>query len=150
MWKVCWSKGRLYWKIAKLFHFCHLSKLVRPETYGPYHVQAYTCPSPFVTFADILFFFDAGSGIFDHPLHSGILSTSFYLITLSDLRSRNLYLLIRIIVSIPFKLFLYAFILSYFRVLVIVGFFVCLTTLLLQQQRLPRQYRVFVMQNCDP
>ena len=38
MWKVCWSKGRLYWRIAKLFHFCHLSKLVRPETYGPYHV----------------------------------------------------------------------------------------------------------------
>jgi len=21
-----------------MFHFCHLSKLVRPETYGPYHV----------------------------------------------------------------------------------------------------------------
>ena len=39
MWNVCWSKGRLYWKIAKLFHFCHLSKLVRPETYGPYHVS---------------------------------------------------------------------------------------------------------------
>ena len=39
MWKLCWSKGRLYWKIAKLFHFCHLSKLVRPETYGPYHVK---------------------------------------------------------------------------------------------------------------
>ena len=39
MWKVCWSKGRLYCKIAKLFHFCHLSKLVRPETYGPYHVS---------------------------------------------------------------------------------------------------------------
>ena len=38
MWKVCWSKGRLYWKIANLFHFCHLSKLVRLETYGPYHV----------------------------------------------------------------------------------------------------------------
>ena len=41
MWKVCWSKGRLYWKIAKLFHFCHLSKLARPETYGPYHVHIY-------------------------------------------------------------------------------------------------------------
>ena len=41
MWKVCWSKGRLYWKIAKLFHFCHLSKLVRPETYGPYHVYPF-------------------------------------------------------------------------------------------------------------
>ena len=26
--------------IAKLFHFCHLSKLVRPETYGPYQVLA--------------------------------------------------------------------------------------------------------------
>ena len=40
MWKVCWSKGRLYWKIAKLFNFCHLSKLARPETYGPY---TYVC-----------------------------------------------------------------------------------------------------------
>ena len=51
MWKVCWSKGRLYWKIAKLFHFCHLSKLARPETYGPYHVSlciiySDRCPIP--------------------------------------------------------------------------------------------------------
>ena len=38
MWKVCWNKGRLYWKMAKLFYFCHLKKLVRPETFGPYHV----------------------------------------------------------------------------------------------------------------
>jgi hypothetical protein len=30
-----------YWKIAKLFNFCHLKKLVRPETFGPHHV----CPS---------------------------------------------------------------------------------------------------------
>ena len=35
MWKVCWNKGRLYWKIAKLFYFCHLKKLVRPKTFGP-------------------------------------------------------------------------------------------------------------------
>ena len=28
-------KGRLCWKIAKLFYFCHLKKLVRPETSGP-------------------------------------------------------------------------------------------------------------------
>ena len=28
MWKVCWNKGRLCWKIAKLFYFCHLKKLV--------------------------------------------------------------------------------------------------------------------------
>ena len=39
MWKVCWNKGRLCWKIAKLFYFCHLKKLVRPETFGPYHVS---------------------------------------------------------------------------------------------------------------
>ena len=36
---VCWNKGRLCWKIAKLFYFCHLKKLVRPETFGPYYVQ---------------------------------------------------------------------------------------------------------------
>ena len=35
---MCWNKGRLCWKIAKLFDFCHLKKLVRPETFGPYHV----------------------------------------------------------------------------------------------------------------
>ena len=34
-------KGRLCWKIAKLFYFCHLKKLVRPETFGPYYV--YRC-----------------------------------------------------------------------------------------------------------
>ena len=38
MWKVCWNKGRLCWKIAKLFYFCDLKKLVRPETFGPYYV----------------------------------------------------------------------------------------------------------------
>jgi hypothetical protein len=32
---MCWNKGRLYWKIAKLFYFCHLKKLVRPEIFGP-------------------------------------------------------------------------------------------------------------------
>jgi hypothetical protein len=32
---MCWNEGRLYWKIAKLFYFCHLKKLVRPETFGP-------------------------------------------------------------------------------------------------------------------
>jgi len=71
------------------------------------------------------------------PLNSGILSVhcSPFLINLSYLGPRNLYLLIRI----PFKLFLYAFILNSFRVLVIVGFFVRLTTLF-QQQRLLRQY----------
>ena len=36
--KVCWNKGRLCWKIAKLFYFCHLKKLVMPETFGPYYV----------------------------------------------------------------------------------------------------------------
>ena len=30
---MCWNKGRLCWKIAKLFYFCHLKKLVRPETF---------------------------------------------------------------------------------------------------------------------
>ena len=25
-------------KIAKLFHFCHLKKMVRPETFRPYYV----------------------------------------------------------------------------------------------------------------
>ena len=38
MWKVFWNKGRLCWKIAKLFYFCHLKKLLRPETFGPYCV----------------------------------------------------------------------------------------------------------------
>ena len=32
-------KGDYVEKIAKLFYFCHLRKLVRPETFGPYHVQ---------------------------------------------------------------------------------------------------------------
>ena len=36
---MCWNKGRLCWKIAKLFYFCHLKKLVRPETFGPYYVS---------------------------------------------------------------------------------------------------------------
>ena len=35
-------KGRLCWKIAKLFYFCHLKNLVRPEKFGPYYVS---CPS---------------------------------------------------------------------------------------------------------
>ena len=35
---MCWNKGRLCWKIAKLFYFCHLKKLVKPETFGPYYV----------------------------------------------------------------------------------------------------------------
>ena len=35
MWKVCWNKGRLCWKIANLFYFCHLKMLVMPETFGP-------------------------------------------------------------------------------------------------------------------
>ena len=39
---MCWNKGRLCWKIAKLFYFCHLIKLVRPETVGPYYVHVYT------------------------------------------------------------------------------------------------------------
>ena len=28
-------------KIAKLFYFYHLKKLVRPETFGPYYVQEF-------------------------------------------------------------------------------------------------------------
>ena len=32
-------KGRLCWKGAKLFYFCHFKKLVRPETFGPYCVH---------------------------------------------------------------------------------------------------------------
>ena len=34
---MCSNKGRLCWKIAKLFYFCHLKKLVRPETFGAYY-----------------------------------------------------------------------------------------------------------------
>ena len=41
--KVCWNKGRLCWKIVKLFYFCHLKKLVRPETFRSYHVCTYVC-----------------------------------------------------------------------------------------------------------
>ena len=37
---MCWNKGRLCWKIAKLYYFCHLKKLVRPETFGPYYVYS--------------------------------------------------------------------------------------------------------------
>ena len=48
MWKVCWNKGRLCWKIAKLFYFCHLKKLVRPETFGPYHVTSTCIPTLFL------------------------------------------------------------------------------------------------------
>ena len=36
---MCWNKGRLCWKIAKLFYFCHLKELVRPETFGPFYVH---------------------------------------------------------------------------------------------------------------
>jgi hypothetical protein len=32
---MCWNKGRLFWKIAKLFYFYHLKKLVRPEILDP-------------------------------------------------------------------------------------------------------------------
>ena len=32
-------KGDYVWKIAKLFYLCHLKKLVRPETFGPYYVD---------------------------------------------------------------------------------------------------------------
>ena len=35
---MCWNKGRLCWKIANLFYFCHLKNSVRPETFGPYYV----------------------------------------------------------------------------------------------------------------
>ena len=35
---MCWNKGRLRCKIAKVLYFCHLKKLVRPETFGPYYV----------------------------------------------------------------------------------------------------------------
>ena len=33
-------KGDYVEKIGKLFYFCHLKKLVRPETFGPYHVHS--------------------------------------------------------------------------------------------------------------
>ena len=32
-------KGDYAEKIGKLFYFCHLKKLVRPETFGPYYVH---------------------------------------------------------------------------------------------------------------
>jgi len=37
---MCWNKGRLYWKTAKLLYFCHLKEFVRPETFGPTLVYA--------------------------------------------------------------------------------------------------------------
>ena len=47
---MCWNKGRLCRKIAKLFYFCHLKKLVRPETFGPYYVYITgTPPQCYVT-----------------------------------------------------------------------------------------------------
>ena len=39
--QVCWNKGRLCWKIANLFYFCHLKKLVSSETFGPYYVHVW-------------------------------------------------------------------------------------------------------------
>ena len=39
--QACWNEGRLCWKIAKLFYFCHLKKLVRPETFGTYYVRTF-------------------------------------------------------------------------------------------------------------
>jgi hypothetical protein len=33
-------KGDYVEKIAKLFYFCHLKKLIRPETFGPYYVYS--------------------------------------------------------------------------------------------------------------
>ena len=42
---MCWNKGRLCWKIAKLFYFCHLKELVRPETFGPYYVCSNILPN---------------------------------------------------------------------------------------------------------
>ena len=38
---MCWNKGRLCWKIAKLFYLCHLKRLVRPETFGPPLMQIF-------------------------------------------------------------------------------------------------------------
>ena len=32
-------KGDYVEKIEKLFYFCHLKKMVRPETFGPYYVH---------------------------------------------------------------------------------------------------------------
>ena len=37
--QACWNKGRLCWKIANLFYFCHLKRLVRAETFGPYYIN---------------------------------------------------------------------------------------------------------------
>ena len=36
---MCWNKGRLCWKIAKMFYFCHLKNLVSPEYFGPCYVR---------------------------------------------------------------------------------------------------------------
>ena len=41
--QACWNKGRLCWKIAKLFYFCRLKKLVRPEPFGPYYISSGLC-----------------------------------------------------------------------------------------------------------
>ena len=38
---MCWNKGRLYCKIANLFYFCQLKKLVRSENFGPYYIYIY-------------------------------------------------------------------------------------------------------------
>jgi hypothetical protein len=48
-----------YWKIAKLFHFCHLETLVRPETFGPYficlYVHSLSCLFLYPNIADVQF-----------------------------------------------------------------------------------------------
>ena len=48
------NKGRLCWKIAMLFYFCHLKKLVRPETFGPYYVLHIFQPKTLETYLDPL------------------------------------------------------------------------------------------------
>ena len=65
-----WNKGRLVWKIAKFFYFCHLKKLVSPETFWtllrmvpmsltPSHHHHYPFYSIPLSFFGILMFWEA-------------------------------------------------------------------------------------------
>ena len=71
---MCWNEGRLCWKIAKLFYFCHLKKLVRPETFGPYYLS--------VLCSIILIICDEEYNLWSFPYSSFILPPTFSMLSI--------------------------------------------------------------------
>ena len=45
---MCWNKGRLCWKITKLFYFCPLKSWSGRKLFGPYHLTVRDFDSPSV------------------------------------------------------------------------------------------------------